>query len=99
MYGLCSSRQSIDQLLLGALQSLATELRQLLGVGLSIGQSMQNAQPAGSQEIADDNRQLDPHFFQQALDLVLQSYSVARKLQLHAGHAPPNTLLPVGHET
>jgi hypothetical protein len=31
--------------------------------------------------------------------MVLQSYSVARELQLHAGHAPPNTLFPVGHKT
>jgi len=54
------------------------QLRQLLGVGLSVGQSMQNTQPAWPQQIADNNRQFDPHFFQQTLDLVLQSHSVGR---------------------
>jgi len=49
MHGLGSSRQSIDQLLLGTLQPLATQLRQLFGVGLSAGQSMQNAQSADAQ--------------------------------------------------
>jgi hypothetical protein len=33
------------------------------------------------------------------LDLVLQSYSVACELQLHAGHAPLDTLFSVGHKT
>src|ERR1035441_2890688 len=60
---------------------------------------MQNAKPTGTQQITDDDRQLDAHFFQQTLHLVLQSYSVARELHLHAGEAAPNTLFPVGHKT
>src|SRR5215468_3646096 len=60
---------------------------------------MQNAKPTGTQQVADHDRQLDTHFFQQTLYLVLQSYSVARKLHLHAGQAAPNTLFPVGHKT
>src|SRR5215471_5075471 len=79
--------------------SRSTQLCQFLRIGLSAGQSMQNAQPTGPQQIADHNRQLNPHFFQQTLDLVLQSYSVPRELQLHAGHAPPDPLFAAGHKT
>jgi len=49
MHGLHSSRQSIDQLLFRALQPLISQLCQLLGIGLAFCQSMQNAQPAGTQ--------------------------------------------------
>jgi hypothetical protein len=49
MHGLHSSRQGIDQLLLCALQPLISQLRQILAVRLAFGQSMQNAQPAGTQ--------------------------------------------------
>src|SRR6202023_728895 len=51
------------------------------------------------QWLAARHLQLDSHFFQQTLDLVLQAYSVAGELQLHAGHAPPDTLFAVGHKT
>src|SRR5580765_3688941 len=53
------------------LQPLPTPLCPLLRIGLSAGQSMQKAQPTGPQQMADPNRQLDPHFFPQTLDLVL----------------------------
>jgi len=83
----------------GAQQPLISQPRQLLGVRLPFGQCPQNAKPAGAQQIAHDNRQLDPHLFQQTLHLVLQSYPVARELHLHPGHAAPSTLFPVGHKT
>src|SRR5258708_653881 len=60
---------------------------------------MQNAKATGAQQVADHDRQLDAHFFQQTLHLILQSDSVACELHLHAGEAAPNTLFPVGHKT
>jgi hypothetical protein len=56
--GMNSSDQSIDQLPLRALQPFISQLRQPVGIGLAFRQSMQNAKPARTQQIADDNGQL-----------------------------------------
>ena len=53
VHRLRSSRQSIDQLLLAALQPVVSQCRQFLGIGLALGQNPQNAKPAGAQQIAD----------------------------------------------
>src|SRR5258708_24269106 len=42
---------------------------------------MQDAKTARSQQIADDNRQLDAHLFQQTLDLTLYAHPVACELK------------------
>src|SRR5258708_32551723 len=90
-----SSCQSIDQLLLATLQPVVSPGRQLLGVGLALGQSPQHAKPAAAQQIADYNGQLDPHLLQQTLHLILQPHPVPCELRLLPRHAAPSTLLPI----
>jgi hypothetical protein len=53
---------------------------------------MQDAKTARSQQIADDNRQLDAHLFQQTLDLTLYAHPVACELKLHPGQVAPDAL-------
>src|SRR5438128_7508070 len=96
MHRLRSSRQRVNQLLFGALQPIVSQERQFLRVGLTLGQSTQNAKPASSQQIADYNGQFDPHFFEQTLHLTLQSYLVARELQFHPCQVAPSALFPMG---
>jgi hypothetical protein len=46
VHGLRSSRQRFDQLFFAALQSMISQQRQVLRIGLAIGQSMQDAKTA-----------------------------------------------------
>src|ERR1700694_1142431 len=61
---------------------------------------MQDAKTARSQQIADHNRQLDAHLFQQTLDLTLYAYPVACELKFHPGQVAPedDQLLREGRE-
>src|SRR5258708_318347 len=60
---------------------------------------MQDAKTARSQQIADDNRQLDAHLFQQTLDLTLYAYPVACELKFHPGQVAPDALFPIRYKT
>src|SRR6266404_10010522 len=99
MHRLRSSRQRVNQWLFGALQPIVSQERQFLRVGLTLGQSTQDAKPASSQQIADYNGQFDPHLFEQTLHLTLQTYLVARELQFHPCQVAPSALFPMRDKT
>ena len=63
--------QSIGQNRTATAQALIAKFGQLLRIRLAIGQSSQNAPPAGPQQVADHRRELDTALFQQALYLIL----------------------------
>jgi hypothetical protein len=50
---------------------------QALSIGLTLRDGMQDAKAARTEQIGNNDRQLDTHLFEQALDLPVKTHAIA----------------------
>lgn len=63
-----SSRQGLDQLATCGLEATTSQIRQTLGVGLPVNQSIKDGSPAHPEDVADHELELDIGVFEDLLD-------------------------------
>jgi hypothetical protein len=93
------STQSIFQFGIAGTQTLMAQLCQPGKICFTLRYCAKNPLAAGSQQIADDTRQLDLTLFEQSFQLALNLNLIARQLIFGSGQRSPRPLLRFWHVT